>query len=709
MLLDMHIPDWDPAFLADYDPVSLVDLYAQADVSGVLFYCKSHLGLSYWPTPVGGIHPAAAERDLVGEMLAALRGRGIAPAAYHTTIFDNWAIENHPDWSVVPVSSRDGVNAPWHGPRYGTACPVNPAYRAYEREQIAALLARYDFDALWLDMTFWNAVCICDACETRYRREHGRSIPMELDWSSPEWTTYQSARERWLEEFISELYEVAESARPGIAVTHNFGAATHGWYAGLRTDASNLDTFAAGDIYGGRDEQLLVSKLFQHLGQRQPAEFMTTRTPDLANHVELKSQRQMTVEALATIAHNGAFLFIDAIDPRGTVNPGVYERVGRVFDEVHRWESELGGTPLADVAVYYSDDSCILPSDSGTLAAAATVVPGGDATRKHDLPHVRAVTAASGGLQRAHIPFTVLTRASLATLPQYRVLVLPDVIRMDADERAAIRGYVAAGGSIYASGRTSLLDSTDGGGGELLLEDVFGTRLLGAEDGAGIYLTPTTPLVGDLVVPERHLGHGFRTGWVGDGYRDARMGLPRVAAGEDATVLATLTLPYAYPSPGSMQGHDFASIHSSPPWTKTAFAAIVDHRYGNGRSLYTVAPIERGGSATETLVFVSLIAELLGDHRTLRANTHPDVWVTVFAQPDRSRIVISALEYRETGAPAPLPFAFEYRLPAGVRARQVVRLSDGEPVSWSQTGDLVSVDPGHLSLFEMYALEHDPA
>ena len=71
-LLDMHIPGWDPEFLSEYEPEKLADLYASSNISGVLFYCKSHMGLNYWPAPVGGIHPAAKDRDLVGEMLAAL-------------------------------------------------------------------------------------------------------------------------------------------------------------------------------------------------------------------------------------------------------------------------------------------------------------------------------------------------------------------------------------------------------------------------------------------------------------------------------------------------------------------------------------------------------------------------------------------------------------------------------------------------------------
>jgi hypothetical protein len=704
MLLDMHIPDWDPGFLAEYDPAALADLYASAGVTGVLFYCKSHLGLNYWPAPVGAIHPVAAGRDLVGELYAALRERGIAPAAYHTTIFDNWAIEQHPEWSVVPISTRAGVDAPWHGPRYGTACPNHPGYREYERAQITALLARYDFDALWLDMTFWNAVCVCDTCTARFRAETALEIPVELDWTAPAWAAFQSARERWLEEFIAELYDAARSVRPTIALTHNFGAATHGWYSGLRTDASMLDTFAAGDIYGGRDEQLVISKLMQHLGQRQPAEFMTTRTPDLANHVELKSEHAMAVEALATLAHDGAFLFIDAIDPRGTVNPGVYERVGRVFEQMSRWEPELGGSPVADVAIYRSDAAAVFPADSGVDAAAATIVEG-DATRKHDLPHLRAVTAASAALQRAHVPFTIFTRASLDRLAQVRVLVLPDVIRMDEAERAAVRRFVSAGGRVYASGRTSLLDTAGTEPDGLALGDLFGVRLIGHEDGDGFYLKAVSALVADAVAPERYLGHGFRDGWVGRGYHDRRLGLPRVEPVTGSETLATLSLPYAYPSPGSMRGHDFASIHSSPPWEDTSHPAVVSHSSGHGRTIYSVAPIERGTSGPERRMFVALVEELLAGPATFGSDAHPDVWMSAFEQAERSRILVCALVYRTDAPPTPVPFGFRYRVPAGSRVERVTRVSSGSAVPFRVMGDTIEVAESSLELFDMFAVD----
>ena len=62
-LLDMHIPDWDQQFLSEYEPEKVADLYVSANISGALFYCKSHMGLNYWPAPVGAATASTRERS----------------------------------------------------------------------------------------------------------------------------------------------------------------------------------------------------------------------------------------------------------------------------------------------------------------------------------------------------------------------------------------------------------------------------------------------------------------------------------------------------------------------------------------------------------------------------------------------------------------------------------------------------------------------
>ena len=133
-LLDMHIPDWDSQFLSKYDPVALAKQYKNANVDGVLLYCKSHMGLNYWPAPVGGVHPAAKNRDLVGELVVELNKLNIRPAAYHSVMYDNWAAENHPDWRIQSASTLTGdKNRIALGARYATCCPNNPNYLEYEK------------------------------------------------------------------------------------------------------------------------------------------------------------------------------------------------------------------------------------------------------------------------------------------------------------------------------------------------------------------------------------------------------------------------------------------------------------------------------------------------------------------------------------------------------------------------------------------------
>jgi hypothetical protein len=697
-LLDMHIPDWDPDFLSDYEPQKIAELYASSNISGALFYCKSHMGLNYWPAPVGGIHPAAKDRDLVGEMVAALRARGIAPAAYHSVIFDNWAVEHHPEWAVVPATTLKGYDSHLMGPRYGTACANQPEYRDYEKTQIGALLGRYDLDAFWIDMAFWTGLCVCTRCRERFLLEEGEEIPLVVNWASPNWARYQAARERWLEEMTVEFIDAARAARPGIAVTNNLAAGTYGWFLAQKLHWGRHVTFVAGDIYGGRDEQLVISKLMLHLGQQQPPEFMTSRCVNLRNHTALKSEHMMLVEALATTAHASAFLLIDAIDPRGTVNPGVYERVARVFQETARYEEFLGGAPVEDVAIYYSDDSRIFPGDNGIALQDVT-------SRTQELPHLNAVTGAATRLQSAHIPFGVVTKNDLGQLGRYRVVVAPDVIRMSDEELEALRLYVDEGGCLYASGRTSLLGTNGVLRPDFGLADVYGAHAVGAEHAEGIYLRPLSPVLLEATYPEKYFGFGFPMSNY-QSYRTSSLGMPRLSPGQDGEALATLNLPYGYPSPGSERARDFASVHSSPPWKDLGNPTIVEHGFGRGKCVYSAMPIETDATEAGKRSFMALMTHLLGRPPTLSSDSAPDVWLTAFDQPQNQRVVISALCYRTDARPEAFRLQFTYRLPSGSKCTAVRVAPAGSDVPFASDDGAVTVVLDTVDLFGMYLLEY---
>ncbi|GAA3731229.1 hypothetical protein GCM10022239_04800 [Leifsonia bigeumensis] len=693
LLLDMHIPDWDERFLSDYEPTELVRLYRLAGADGALLYCKSHLGLNYWPTPVGGIHRAAHERDFVGEAKAALEEAGIAVAAYHSVIFDNWAAEAHPDWRIIPASRAVGKEWTVLGHRYGTMCPNHPEYVDYEKAQITALLERYGFETLWLDMAFWTAVCVCEACATRFHAEHGMDIPKVIDWGDTAWCTFQSARERWISGFAADLMETARRVRPGIAVTHNLAPGLRGWFQTQRAQDAGLDDFAAGDLYGGFDEQVFVLELMR--GFRRPAlpEFMTTRTRDLFNHSSTKTQHEMLTQAFAAVAADSAFLFIDAVEPSGRLNEKVYERIGRVFGATRPFEAETGGSAIADVAIYYSDDSRI---EEPGVDLVADAVPGGGSR------HQDAVMGAVRALRRGHIPFSVVTRLDNGRLGEFSVIVLPDARRLSSEDVQALRAYVRGGGRLYASGRSSLLLSDGSTSGDFALADLFGCHKTGTEEGVMVYLRPETPGLVAAMEPEPYLPVGQRRPLpTGPG---APLGLPRISAAEGARVLARLTLPFGYPSDGSMTARDFASIHSSPPWDDTAHPAIVMNDVGAGRALYSSAPIESIDSPAHEATFLHLLADELGLDPRLSAAGHPDVWVTGFEQPDRGRIVVSALRLAGDASGVPVPMAVRIRVPEGSAVAAVRDVGSGEPFPWRVGGDIVTVGMA-VDIFDMMAVE----
>jgi hypothetical protein len=185
--------------------------------------------------------------------------------------------------------------------------------------------------------------------------------------------------------------------------------------------------------------------------------------------------------------------------------------------------------------------------------------------------------------------------------------------------------------------------------------------------------------------------------------------MPRLSPEHAGQALARLTLPYAYPSAGSMLAHDFASIHTSPPWRDLDNPTIVSNRFGDGRAVYSALPIETGRSGSDGRAFSTLIRLLLGGPQTLSAEAHPDVWVTAFEQPEHNRAVISVLGYF-IDAPMWFPVSFSYRCPSGRRCVQLQDASTGTAIPFEADKDgAVRVVVDAVDGFGMYLVVYDRA
>ncbi len=610
ILVDMHIGDWDPGFLAKYSSREMVENYKRAGADAVMFYCQSHVGLCNWPTKSGKQHANLAGRNLVAESVELLREAGIASCAYYSAIFNNWAFLEHPEWRMIPEPKG----------RYGMCCPDNEGYREFCRRQLNELVRGYGFDGLYIDMTYWESICQCPSCRDRFRMQHGGEIPQTINWFDKDWCALVSAREMWMDDFEAMLVSTVKAIRPDLPMYHNFATAFLPWVLGVSFERTRNHDFLGGDFYGDPIEQVLAGKLLRNITRNCPPEFQTSRCHTGGDHERTKSAVRLQAQAAGMVLHGGAFMIIDAINPDGTINPPVYERMRGAFDLYARYQPFMGGEALEDVAVYFSGDSKMNFSHNGRSAVDAPRTP---------MPHHQAVRSWCRILTQAHLPFGVITRQHLADLSRYKVVILPNVLRMSREEVEAIRQYVAGGGSVYASRYTSLVQTQGVLHGDFMLADVFGCHYGGFDAGRVVYFKMLSPELAACISPQRYLSH-FVPGW---GETEA-LGTVEIAGLAGGTALANFVLPYNREW-GTVNDSNWASIHTSPPWRETDIPGIVENKFGAGRCIYSAGDIETVESEGNDRLLVHLIRSLASGPFSYEADTYPAVQMTVFHQIDR--------------------------------------------------------------------------
>lgn len=695
LLLDAHIPDWDSRMLSKFDPGVYADLCASSGADAVMVYCVAHTGLSYYPASVGASHRSTAGRSFVGELVDLLHQSDIAVCGYYSAIFNNWAYTTHPDWRMVP-SSPGGPHG--DGSRFAQCCPSNPQYMEFMLRQVRDITSRYRFEAFFFDMLFWPHVCVCEHCRARYRADEQAEIPERIDWYSPAWIAFQRARERWLVDAFRELRNCVKSELD-IPVFCNLAPAEFGWLAGISLELIELNDLAGGD-FGHQGT-------FSALAQLTPSvlQYMAATTAYCGGAASGDSLSTVRTRAFTATAFGGQFMAIDAVEPDGSLIPAVYDTLRTVFEEMARYESFLGGRPVADVAVYFSPDANVDLADNGTSLGDLSLRLGfqGD--------HYRAVQGATRVLGEDHITYATITRKELANLDQYAVVVLPDVLRMDEAEVKAFEDYVAMGGRLYASGHTSLISTNGVERGDFALAGTFGCRYVKHETAAISFAKPATGDVAAWIAPRRYAANGEPWWATAAGRRPATA--LRITSSSAAEVLATLTLPYR-DGRGTRDDQGWATIAGAPPWDDTEHPVVVRSTSGSGEAIYSALSLEGvDGPSSQGArdIFRELIKELLGDRRTFRSDAHPYVWTTVFDDPEEDRMRLCFLNHQTDQPPLPIP-AVRFRVapPEGRRFVGLVRLPARDPLSHTihENGELEAVIHG-LETFEMVAAEYQRA
>ncbi len=681
LLVDTHVPDWDDRLLADFDAAAYVSTIAAAGFQSLMQYANSHVGLCLWRTQVGQMHRNMKGRDYFGEVMDQCKRRGLHRVAYYSLVFDDWAYRAHPDWRVYPPDQPDAERHE----RAGAVC-VNSPYVEHAVACVKELVANYDFESIFFDMTFWPTICYCSHCVTRYWKEQGAEPPRVVDWKDPQWRTFHKSRERWMREFALTITAAVKQTRP-IQVYHQFGTFFAPWTVAVSLEQNQASDFAAGDFYGGAAQFSIVCKAYLSLTRNRPFEFMTSRTLNLNDFETTKPFEQLALESMIPMIHSSSCLLIDAIKPQGTLNHRAYEYLSQINALHDAYEPFLGGELAADVAIYYDKNSMYDPEAKGLNTT--------DAAKKMwsvKSPHLDGAVGAARFLRESHIPFGVVTNVSLDQLDRYRAVILPSVLEMSADQAGIFREFVRNGGVLYSSGLSSM--SIPGDGEErFLLEDVLGVRYRGRLGGHSNYLSATDKELNDTIWPQENMSFSGS--------------MVKAQAAPGANVLATVTLPFVDPEAGSALNTRFAQIWSNPPDTQPGRdPGIVINSFGKGKAVWIAAPLESQANAINARIFDLLLKRALSPPYHFEVDTDHEVEVTLFHQEDHHRMLLGMLNLQAQLPTKPVAATVRVQVPRGYRARRVSLLPQEKELAFSPAEPYISFQVPAFNLVSMVMVDY---
>lgn len=448
--LDFHTSEHIEDVGADFDPQDFVETLREGQVDSVTLFARCHHGWCYYPTNVGKPHPHLARPDLLGEMIAACHAADIATPIYLTAQWDELTAREHPEWRVMQAENR-AANYPGTEPSamnqltptWHTLCLNHQGYADYLIALAQEVAVRYAPPALFMDI-FGSWECTCNAC-LESMRTAGRDPSDPADRRSND----RDVLMRFFKRFSSTL----NREFPDLRIFFNSGHIPKGqrerysYYGHLEleslpTGGWGYDHFPATARYAdglGLPFLGMTGRFHTHWG-----EFGGYKRPEA-----------LIFECCQMVALGARCSVGDQLHPRGGIERATYRLIQPAYQRVKALE------PFARDAVYQCDVAVIsVESQTATL--------GGHLGHRADPSD----TAAARMLLEMQIPFDVVETD--ANLGAYRLVILPDDIRLDAALAKRLADFADQGGAILATGRSGL----DPQGGEMLLD--IGGRLAAA-------------------------------------------------------------------------------------------------------------------------------------------------------------------------------------------------------------------------------------
>lgn len=459
--LDFHTSEQIAGIGARFDAGAFARRLLEARVSSVTCFSKCHHGMLYHDTKFTAARHPHLEVNLLKEQIEACHAAGIRVPIYISVGFDEFMARQHPEWVEVTAEGKVRGAGPLEA-GWRNLC-FNTPYVDYLSEQTQEVLSLFETDGLFFDIIH-QGPCCCRWCLAGMQ-EQGLNPESEADRKAYAFQVRDAMKSR-----------IAAEVRAVNADCLLF------WNSGHvdPTLRPSLDTYSHLELESlpsggwGYDHYPLSVRYARNLGMDHlgmTGKFIKT----WAGFGEYKNQAALEYEAFTALAEGSKVSIGDQLPPHGELDDATYQLIGAVYRQVEAKEPWCAGAQaVTELAIYN-------PEELGV--------------------HDGRVDTAAGGAYRmlleAHYQFDVVD--SGMDWSRFRVIVLPDKIRLNETLRAKLQAYLSAGGKVIASHHSGLAVDRN----EFALPEL-GVRYLGEARHSPDYVVPGAAL-GEGVLKAEHV------------------------------------------------------------------------------------------------------------------------------------------------------------------------------------------------------------
>jgi Hypothetical glycosyl hydrolase 6/Beta-galactosidase trimerisation domain len=417
--LDFHTSALVPDVGQDFNPSEFAEVLKDAHVNSINIFAKCHMGMSYYPTKVGIMHPHL-KFDLLGEMIEACHKQGIRTPIYITVMWDLYSAEHHSDWRVLDEEGRDVGPKPLQA-GWPQLC-TNTPYLDYVAAQSEEIAKNYEADGFWFDiLNYPDNGCFCPYCM------RGRE---KLGLDSTQLDVRQDYALNVLDQTMDRLVSAVRPYRPKALIYFNTRLRID---RGMRNDLKYFTHLEIESLPGGRwgyDYFAVMSRYARNLGLDYLG--MTGRFHRAwGDFGTIRNQAALDYECFRMLAQAGKCSIGDQLQPRGKLVKPIYERIGKTYASVEEKEPWCRGAKAVTEMAFLSNARFVV---SGWLTN----------TEK----------GAMKMLSQLHQQFDVLDADSDFT--RYKLILLPDYERFDDTLLQKVQSYLAQGGKLILSHESGL-------------------------------------------------------------------------------------------------------------------------------------------------------------------------------------------------------------------------------------------------------------